>query len=868
MVALERRIGQALGRLCLASSRQAKRTLLLVGLVTLVAGYGLAGLSTDADVAGVLPDGEPTTAATHDLAEAFGATFLEKVTFLVQVDEQGEAWAQDEASLGFREAAAAMQPDTEPRLNITDEVYVRAIAELEAFILERTGLARVVSLHTFFAMINWTVAGGEEAPQAAFTLPSPDDPAGAARYQAVDQLGRDAFIQALAAVTDDTWRSSFLIFMPPPGPSGDAVALGKEVLAARDAYVDAVEAGQTRFTVFGADNPPLLSLDDPIASAVTADRAATDNAWVLPLAGAVLLVSLFWAFRSKAAVAVSLATVVVGLVWTFGIMGHAGIRANPLNAVLAPAMLGVGLGYAMHMVNEYLEHKALGRTDREAFHHAGLRGGSATLLATLVAAGSLLFLTLSPTAWVREVGFVAAAGAASLLVLSLTFLPALLTLVSGSESLARNYRPNIYVAGAATALGRARLPIAVVLVVAAGAAWSLVPELEQEPFGDPVASLEPDDLARLEHEAVAQARYGLGHADVTSNLLVLQGDGILTPAAMTYLERLADALEAQSLILDGSVNSLPLFLDLWLLVKDGAPCAALTLTDGAAGAPSPTAFLQEARPDSAPATPACGGQLVPPATQAAIQEEVDALFASPLADLASLVLDHPQQTMSVLSFDVEGASFEEATEAWEQVHAALHQVERQFGGAPPPGVRTAYVGLSPVNHLFVEHQTPWLLYMGVAASAFMLVLVLVATGSPRATVTAAVVMGLSLLFWLALLRVLGIGVGVSLLLPLVLLVAIGSDHLINILWGLHRDDDSRHVFATTGKAALFSALGTAGAFACFLGLSDPVARQSMAATTLALAVTFLTTVLVVPLFYPPHLAHRHPVDHAGLRQPL
>ncbi|MGB1698302.1 MAG: MMPL family transporter, partial [Thermoplasmatota archaeon] len=160
-----------------------------------------------------------------------------------------------------------------------------------------------------------------------------------------------------------------------------------------------------------------------------------------------------------------------------------------------------------------------------------------------------------------------------------------------------------------------------------------------------------------------------------------------------------------------------------------------------------------------------------------------------------------------------------------------------------------FVGNTATNYLFVAEQLPWLTYMSVASTIILFVLVLVFTRDIKATLVATALAGITSLWWFGLLPFINIGLAITLMLPIVFIFNIGTDYVVHMIWNIKKVGNSREVFETTGKAILFSAITTAGAFAVFALIQNVAVSRTMIATTLAIGVIFLATMLVVPIFY-------------------
>ncbi|MEM6431960.1 MAG: MMPL family transporter, partial [Deinococcota bacterium] len=178
----------------------------------------------------------------------------------------------------------------------------------------------------------------------------------------------------------------------------------------------------------------------------------------------------------------------------------------------------------------------------------------------------------------------------------------------------------------------------------------------------------------------------------------------------------------------------------------------------------------------------------------------------------------------------------------------------------PPDLDVHVIGYRSISVLFIETSLRWLRRLFVASlMATCLVTILVFRRWQIVIATAAIV-SITGLVWFALLPLVGVYISIFLLFPLVFLVSLGSDYALHLFWHAHRakqmlsgssisinnnlQDD---IYGETGKAVLFSALTDAAVFGLFSLAYLSSVTQVMLASTLAVIVTLITTLLTVPL---------------------
>ncbi len=853
-------VAKAIASTSLWSSRHAKGVVATVLIATVILGFGTTLITTNVDVADVLPRGNPNTEAAHQLTEEFRSTFTQQVTFQMHVDETSLNWQRDNALLTYR--AAALQGDMntaggannagnpQPNSqNITDEVYVRAMEELMRFIQAETDFTRTISINNIYALIHWTERGGEGiATEDDFRLPGYESLDEAQNYLAVDQAVKAAVLETVDTLASPSWNHGAMLFMPPADNDEDMRVLGKQIIDARERWLDAVENGETTFTVFGPDNPPEFTVDFPVANAHSSELVEGDLVRLMPIIAAFIIVCLFIAFRDWRSIAISFTALGVGVVWTYGTMGYMGIALNTLNMTIVPLIMGVGIDYAIHMINEFLEHKAHGKTDAEAFEEAGKRAGLAMFIATMTTILGLIVMMISPSLLMAQLGFLSAVAIGAIYVLTITFIPAALTLAGGTQGMGASFTESKIMPAMARGVSKTRYAMLLIVGLLTVGAWASSVTLEEEAFGDPGKNFPEDDPIRRQHENGLERFYEMPNPDVKTNILTFRGPGILTPEAIKYYREIEANLATKEHIIGDTLRTIPFFIETWLTIKNGAHCAGLSVADGHDSNPV-GGILDPVLDPAAEGGLPCARNVAFPTNHQAIVAEVNAMFASPMREIAAVIVNHPNLNMGAMTFAVDAGTYDEAEMAWNEVWSAVAAANKTFGGKAPEGVQVAFVGNSATNYLFVAEQLPWLTYMSVAATIILFILVLVFTGSLKASIVATGLAGITSIWWLGILPFIDVGLAITLMLPIVFIFNIGTDYAVHMIWNLKQVDDAREVWGTTGKAILFSAITTAGAFAVFTFIRNVAVSRTMLATTLSIGVIFTATMLVIPIFY-------------------
>jgi hopanoid biosynthesis associated RND transporter like protein HpnN len=135
------------------------------------------------------------------------------------------------------------------------------------------------------------------------------------------------------------------------------------------------------------------------------------------LALGAIIVLLAIDFRSLADVALALAPLIIGMIWTVEIMGLLGVSFNLANFFAAPMLIGLGVDAAVHILHRYHEggeRLKLGHTRRAVI---------LTSLTTIIGFGALV---IAHHRGLRSLGLVMAIGSTACMLASIIVLPALL----------------------------------------------------------------------------------------------------------------------------------------------------------------------------------------------------------------------------------------------------------------------------------------------------------------------------------------------------------------------------------------------------------------------------------------------------------
>jgi predicted RND superfamily exporter protein len=207
------------------------------------------------------------------------------------------------------------------------------------------------------------------------------------------------------------------------------VRINKTVLNSekRNAVVDNISKLANEF---GANHKLDVHLSGlPLIRTILAARIAKEARWFT--IGSVVLSALILLlfFRSVSAMLLSLAVVVIGVIWSFGTIELFGYKITLLTALISPLVVVIGIPNCIYFLNKY--HTAYRETGekRTAIVQMIAKMGVVTLFCNISAAIGFAVFALTKSAILKEFGQVAGFNIMMLFFISLILIPAALSVL-------------------------------------------------------------------------------------------------------------------------------------------------------------------------------------------------------------------------------------------------------------------------------------------------------------------------------------------------------------------------------------------------------------------------------------------------------
>ena len=180
----------------------------------------------------------------------------------------------------------------------------------------------------------------------------------------------------------------------------------------------------------------------PLVRTNMATRIAAEMRWFL--LGSILLsaVILLIFFRSFSTMLLSLGVVIIGVIFSSGLMHLIGYKITLLNALIPPLVVVIGIPNCIYFLNKY--HTSYNETGKkeEALIDMVRRMGIVTLFCNIAAAIGFAVFALTRSAILKEFGVVAGISIMALFFISLIAIPGVLSLLPAPKQKHTRYLEN------------------------------------------------------------------------------------------------------------------------------------------------------------------------------------------------------------------------------------------------------------------------------------------------------------------------------------------------------------------------------------------------------------------------------------------
>ena len=182
----------------------------------------------------------------------------------------------------------------------------------------------------------------------------------------------------------------------------------------------------------------------PFIRTIMADRIKKEMLWFL--IGSLILsaITLLIFFRSVSATIMSLAVVLMGVIWSLGTMVLLGQKITLLTALIPPLIVVIGIPNCIYFLNKYhTSYKETNDKEKALVQMVG-RMGVVTLFCNITAAIGFFVFALTKSPLLKEFGWVSGLNIMILFFISLFFIPPVLSYLPAPKAKHVRYLDNQY----------------------------------------------------------------------------------------------------------------------------------------------------------------------------------------------------------------------------------------------------------------------------------------------------------------------------------------------------------------------------------------------------------------------------------------
>ena len=131
----------------------------------------------------------------------------------------------------------------------------------------------------------------------------------------------------------------------------------------------------------------------------------------------------FFFFRSFRATFISMITVIVGVMWSFGVLGLLKYEITVLTALIPPLIIVIGIPNCIFLINKYQQEIKLHGNQAKSLQRVIAKVGNATLMTNVTTASGFATFILTNSKLLKEFGTVASICIIAIFLLSLFIIP-------------------------------------------------------------------------------------------------------------------------------------------------------------------------------------------------------------------------------------------------------------------------------------------------------------------------------------------------------------------------------------------------------------------------------------------------------------
>ncbi|MGB1586807.1 MAG: efflux RND transporter permease subunit [Thermoplasmatota archaeon] len=816
-------VGNAIGKVTQASVRHARLVVMLTLLATGALMVGIQNTQVDQELTDGLPESNPNKRAMDRVMDKLpGISTLEAVLLEIDPAKAGP--------LGINE--------------VRHQDAIRAEEHVWQFIHERVPeLTGGVGLHHVVKQVRVVVNNNDES---FYAMPA-NDPAGRGEFDLLWGIANNTVKSNIElTIRNPDYQSTVLAiqYNVDDLDSDTTKEIGRKLTEATAAYREAVRAGEVpvQFDIWKEDYVVNLG---PQSGLAKFEGHLLEELPVFVPAAFLLIFFLLWiGLRNPGSALIGIASLLIASAATVGLLGWLRIPFTSANIAMIPLIVGNGIDYAIHVLNEYTEERSQGKSLEATFRAVGGRAGVAMTLATVTSVSGILSMLLSTSIAMKHLAISSAFAILTVTILSLTFIPAATALFGDRMHVA--FKPSTVMPKIYQFVNRRKALSLGLFLVLSGVFWVNTGNLQY--FTDLTGSNFPEEDEFIQ----AYERLKVRQQGSADELVIIEGD-LTDPDTLTYIRALEEDFMTRTEYVKSRahVNSLTVLLGAYELLGNTPNAAQPLLESGLnqvledptapfadPGNPRPTAWVDDEDHVRNAA----------PTDRATIEADIEAMQANiawqPLVDF----LYSQDGTVTIIDVLVDDGG-SRSLETLEGIQRMMEDVVANQEHLRPDDVTVHINGLSTGLYQYLDFGFKWLRVLFIVSAVVGTTMMFLFTRSWRATGAFLVPLLFTTTWFLGILPFFDILVGPGLILPIIFITSIGSDYAAHLSWNILKTGRPRETYRTTGKAIFFSAITDFCAFFIFSFSYLLGVRSQALATSLAILAIFVVTMLTVPLFF-------------------
>jgi hydrophobe/amphiphile efflux-3 (HAE3) family protein len=168
-----------------------------------------------------------------------------------------------------------------------------------------------------------------------------------------------------------------------------------------------------------------------------------DLMYFVPLVLSCMLMVLFISFRSVLGTLLPVFTVLIGLIWTLGIMVLTGASISLGCIALPPLILALGATYSLHVISEYYEQALPGRTVQDVVLETLRNIAAPVFITAMTTVLGFFSLSVNRIRGIQDMGIYASVGITIAFIMSVVFVPAVLAGIRLPKQVHDDFSPKL-----------------------------------------------------------------------------------------------------------------------------------------------------------------------------------------------------------------------------------------------------------------------------------------------------------------------------------------------------------------------------------------------------------------------------------------